>query len=417
MASVSTDNAGRRRILFFDVNGKRRAIRLGKVPMKAAQEICRRVEYLVTAQISNSAVDADTARWVGSIGDDLTKKLAKVGLVAPRSSAALATFVDAYIDGRTDIKPRTRSNMEQTRRYMVDFFGPHRSLNSITMADADAWVIAMKATYAEATVARTLKRARQLYAAAKRARLVSESPFDHIKPGSMDNPDKLFFVSRDMTAKILNACPDAEWRVIIALCRYGGLRCPSELLALRWGDIDWDRDRLLVHSPKLEHCRNKGKRWVPLFPELREHLDYLYHSTPERTVHVIVKTRDAGVNWRTQFERIVQRAGLLIWDRPFQNMRATRETELAATFPLHVVTAWIGNSITTASRHYLSVTDADFTRAVIAGSGAQSGALRSGMEGTGGMGDHENARKALAFQQDSSHAAETIPLRGVEPLF
>ncbi len=29
-----------------------------------------------------------------------------------------------------------------------------------------------------------------------------------------------------------------QWRLIFALSRYGGLRCPSEHLALRWGHID-----------------------------------------------------------------------------------------------------------------------------------------------------------------------------------
>ena len=34
---------------------------------------------------------------------------------------------------------------------------------------------------------------------------------------------------------------DAEWKAIIALARYGGLRTPSETMALRWIDIDWER--------------------------------------------------------------------------------------------------------------------------------------------------------------------------------
>ncbi len=49
--------------------------------------------------------------------------------------------------------------------------------------------------------------------------------------------------------------------------------------------------------------------------------------------------------------------------RLFQNMRASRETELAESNPLHVVTAWIGNSARIAAQHYLQVTDADFDRA------------------------------------------------------
>ncbi len=136
-----------------------------------------------------------------------------------------------------------------------------------------------------------------------------------------------------VTEKLLEAWPDAEWRVIVALCRYGGLRCPSELLALKWRHVDWERERFLVHSSKLEHCRSKGKRWVPLFPELRPYLDALYDEAPEGSQFVIAKTRDVGVNWRTQLERIIVRAGLTSWDRQFQNLRSSCETELAGAFP------------------------------------------------------------------------------------
>jgi hypothetical protein len=36
MASISTDSGGKRRIMFVDAHGKRRQIRLGKVPMRTA---------------------------------------------------------------------------------------------------------------------------------------------------------------------------------------------------------------------------------------------------------------------------------------------------------------------------------------------------------------------------------------------
>ena len=49
--------------------------------------------------------------------------------------------------------------------------------------------------------------------------------------------------------------------------------------------------------------------------------------------------------------------------KPFQNLRSTRETELAETYPIHVVCAWIGNSEAVAAKHYLQVTDEHFERA------------------------------------------------------
>ena len=67
---------------------------------------------------------------------------------------------------------------------------------------------------------------------------------------------------------------------------------------------------------------------------------------------------------RTQFERIIRRAGLEPWPRLFHNLRASRETELAERFPIHVVCAWLGNTPDIARKHYLQITDEHFQRAL-----------------------------------------------------
>ena len=54
-----------------------------------------------------------------------------------------------------------------------------------------------------------------------------------------------------------------------------------------------------------------------------------------------------------------------------QNLRSTRETELAEEHPIHVVCKWLGNSQPVAAKHYLQVTDEHFEKAVeLAGSAA-----------------------------------------------
>src|SRR5262249_51540416 len=65
----------------------------------------------------------------------------------------------------------------------------------------------------------------------------------------------------------------------------------------------------------------------------------------------------------TQLNRIIRRAGLTPWPKPFHNLRATRQTELAERYPIHVVCSWLGNSPTIAREHYLQVTEEHYTRA------------------------------------------------------
>jgi integrase len=228
----------------------------------------------------------------------------------------------------------------------------------------------------------------------------------------MDNRDRLFFVTREMTARIMEACPNAEWRAIIALCRFGGLRCPSELLTLTWQDILWDRNRFQVSSPKLEHAKSMGKRWVPLFPELRPYLEALYDQAEAGTVYVINRTRNGGVNLRTQFKRIIHRAGLTPWERLFQNLRTSRETELAEEYPLHIATEWIGNSVAVAAKHYLQVTEEHFEKAAQATQNpTQYGAESSRGQSQGVV---EVAGKAANLRGSAENGDEPIPPAGRE---
>jgi integrase len=71
--------------------------------------------------------------------------------------------------------------------------------------------------------------------------------------------------------------------LLIALSRFGGLRCPSEHLALRWQDVDWEHKRFRVDSTKT------GERWIPIFPELRPYLEECFERAEEGAVHVITR--------------------------------------------------------------------------------------------------------------------------------
>ena len=144
----------------------------------------------------------------------------------------------------------------------------------------------------------------------------------------------------------------------------GGLRCPSELLLLTWQDVDWERSRIRVHSPKTEHHEGKESRIVPLFPELVPYLREVFEQAEPGSEYVVTRYRSMNYNLRTQLLRIIAKAGLEPWPKLFQNLRSTRETELAEHWPEHVVCAWIGNSKKVAREHYLQVTDEHFRRAI-----------------------------------------------------
>ena len=221
----------------------------------------------------------------------------------------------------------------------------------------------------------------------------------------------MYFITREDAEKVLDACPDAQWRLLFALSRYGGLRCPSEHLALKWEHVNFGEDRLKVESPKTEHHAGGGSRVIPMFPELRPHLDQVWEESGPSDVYVVTRYRNTNTNanLRTQLTRIIQRAGLEPWPKLFQNLRSTRETELVRDYSIHVASSWIGNSPKVALSHYTQITESDF----------QEAAARSAVEGNP-KGEAATASKACtarwrpggSIRQSMTVGTPLRPLRG-----
>ncbi len=222
------------------------------------------------------------------------------------------------------MKPATLINWRHAGRCLVTYFGVQRPLASITAAEARDWERwlrtgeARENRYAKATldeglapntVRKRVSNAKQFIQDAVDRELIARNPFAGLKGAVGGNRERDFFVTREMAANMLDAYPDSQWRLLFALSRFGGLRCPSEHLALRWGDIRWDENRMIVHSPKTAGHEGKGTRVVPLFVELRPYLEQAWDEAEPEAEFVITRYRGANANLRTQLERIVTKAG------------------------------------------------------------------------------------------------------------
>lgn len=363
MASIITRRDGRKAIQFKGLDGKRKTIGLGPISDRKAERFCDRLEELISVVSLGQTLSDDLAAWAKKLAAEIQETLQELGLLQAKASRTLEQFIDEYIATRQDVKPGTAELYKVGKTNLVDFFGAGRELRTITPGDADefcVWLTSKK--YAAATVSRRKKLAKQFFTAAHRKRLVDANPFSDIKAGAQNNRSRDYFVTRDDVAAVLEACPDAEWRAAFACSRFGGMRVPSEFACLTWDDIDWDGKRVHVTSPKTEHHEGKEGRVIPLFPELEKYLDELWDEADEGDVYVSRRyNRTKGrANLITHARRIIKLAGLKPWPKTFHNMRASRETELAQQYPLHVVTAWIGNSTLIAAKHYLQVTEADY---------------------------------------------------------
>lgn len=396
MASISRDENGTRRIQFVAGDGKRRTVRLGAVTAKQAEAVRVRIEQLASALVTG-IMDPEAAAWVKGLDARMHDRLARVGLVPARIRirTTLGGLLAAFFE-TLSVKPGTLTTYAQTRASLEAHFGAGALLTTIGTLEAERWRQAMKESgLSEATVSKRVKTARQVFRRAVKWSMIPANPLDDVKAGAQTNRERMHYVTPDDAAKVLEACPDHEWRLLFALSRFGGLRCPSEHLALTWADVDWAGNRILVRSAKTEGHDGRAYRYVPLFPELLPHLREAFERAEPGATWVVSRYRDRNCNLRTHLRRIIRRAGLAPWPRLFHNLRSSRQTELAERFPIHVVCAWLGNTRAVASDHYLQVTPEHFDAAA-AGVGTLTGSASKAAQNPAHRAVQKAAQQAAA---------------------
>ena len=377
MASLHKQNGNRPgyKLRFRDTSNRQRVLWLGDVSKRNADTIARHVSELERALKGGVAPDIGTAKWANELTGRIRERLAAWGFVGAERKHATGNatrmvepFFAAYIATRTDLKPATKYKYESSAKYFVKYVGANRLLADVTTADVDAWRTwltseALEATedkpvrgLAVSTANKHAKRVKKLFAQAVRAKLISESPAADQRIGPEVNRERDFYIDRATATKVLAKC-DTEWALIFGLCRFAGFRCPTEVLALTWQDVDWDAGRLRIDSVKT------GLRFCPIFPELRPLLDAAYDEAPDRSLHCVRRYQGSETNLRTQLHRILGRAGIVPWPKAFVNLRGSCRTDLQEHFPDHVINTWLGHSSRIAERHYLQTTDGHWEKA------------------------------------------------------
>lgn len=368
MASVVRRPRGRYWISIGSPDGRKRTLRLGKCSRREADQVRLHVEAIDSSRRLGLPVPDLTMSWISQTNEPLRSRLTRCGLAQAHCSCLLAAIADGAFSGRV-LKDSTRVAYATATATLLAHLGADCDVRSVTAADAWAYRDQLRRWgLREATVRRRCGVARDIFSHAVDRRVISVNPFVGIPAAVRGSADRARLVAADDCRRLIDACPDAEWRLMIVLARWGALRVPSELLGLTWSHVDWgDGERpgtVRIKSPKTEHHAGGAGRTIPLFPEIRAALEELFSiRTPSASDHIFADHR--GVNPRTMLGRIAIRAGVDLWPKPFVNMRATRDAELRRDFPAHVVRQWVGHSERVAQEHYLIATDESYIRAAV----------------------------------------------------
>ncbi len=385
------------RVMWYDSSGKRQQIRLGKVSKTQANRVALLIEKLLAAKTLGVAPDPETTRWLEEIGQPLADRLAKVGLMSPRSKRTIKQICEAYLANLV-VKPASRLAVEQAVRDLLQYFGPDRDVAGITPGDAEdfkAWLLRRKSlrekdgrTLSPATVGKRIQSCRAIFRYAVKHQIIHRNPFTDIRLPKADVTARQRYIPVDVVEKLIEVAPSAEWRLLLAMARYLGVRVPSEPFSMTWEDVDWENRRLRIPSPKTA-TSGKSFRVVPLLPRVEQLLSEVWEEAEEGNPYIFAKLRQrdsikaaergfwAKMNLRQELLRLCRKAMIEPWPRLWQNLRSSAETDFSRQFPIHVAAAWLGNTQRVAVKHYLQVTDADYQRAIECG--AKSGAMRREM--------------------------------------
>ncbi|MGI6400849.1 MAG: tyrosine-type recombinase/integrase [Thermoguttaceae bacterium] len=329
------------------------------------REIKDVVERCVVCSETGAKLDRSTFDFLATMTKDLRERFERAGLIEPEADEKLT--VDAMLSAYEKREfPRLSESAQENKgnawKRFFKFFARDVKVAELTKSLARDFADFLDANYSQATRAGTIRDLKRAFNWAKSEELIERNPFDGIPKGSFKNKDREYFVDRDAYARLLDAAPSLEFRVALALWRIGGLR-KEEALRLTWSDVNWERGRLLVHSPKTERYKGRETRIIPLFPELREELDALWdvaEPTGRDEPYVIRHNRTTLTQ---QMERTVFRAGLVRWERLIQNLRSSRAIEVYNEYGALAESVWIGHSVATAQDHYLHLLESDYDKA------------------------------------------------------
>ena len=438
MASVRRTKSGVIEIRFF-VGEYRRSFYPGrKATKKDADSIGAKLDRLAFCVAQSEAPPPRISEWLATLPDRQHGRLAEWGLVTPRhadrtASMTLDDWLKSYImRGRR--KESTVKQLESAARNLRSYFGTEKPIASFTAADAEDFRIWLETEgrerkkdddeneksqgLAKNTVRRRIGRAREFFNLAVRRGIIDSNPFANEVVAVTANAERQFFVPGDWIERCIRQTDCEDWKIMLAFARYAGMRS-HETRIQRWEDIDIPNRQMVVRSNK-----TPPERVCPIFPELLTHL-VRAREMADPGAELVVNRYPADANPATTLKKLIDRAGLTVWPKPMQNMRATRETELIAQYPIKDVASWLGNSAPVAMKHYAMTMKESFNRAIEEGAGgikrvpqnpphklATSG---NQQQSSNDDNDRESAELLPSSADDRHVLSSGMPRAGLEP--
>ena len=335
--------------------------------------------------------DEKSSAWIQQADWELVQRVARLGILSmvctifekrqaeetePQEASVddvltLTEFCRWYLkQRRADCQSSTTKKIKASLNQLCLYCRENESVAGVQDLDAEMafrYQLHRRQTKAEATVSKDIKIAKTAFKYGLNAGKLTINPFADLSAGKDVNPDGHCIIPISDHDLLVEACPDSDWRTILALARLAGLRCPSELTHLKWEDVNWGARRIRITSPKTKHLE-KPERTIPMFERLETALRDHWELTGSKSEYVITSRnlRKSGASLSSRFSSIRERSGVAGFPKPFRNMRLSAVNDVCRIPGItpKTIARWFGHDIKTALKHYNRVTKQDFDRAL-----------------------------------------------------
>ena len=363
------------------VNGRdaRKLITIGEMSRSEAVAAKLHIEHLHECQRLSAVPSIRTRRWLESLELKVHNRIAKKGLCEYRCDEQTKTvggLCKHFLDWKNkDMASSSIEVYQKSIRMLTHYFGDGRDITTILPAEMDdffRWVYKKgrlvgteyKRPLAPTTASRRCQNVQSIFHRAERQQWIDSvayhAMFDRMPRQTRMNPDRQHWVDAETVQHVIDkGAMNNEQRLIFALGRWGGIRMPSELIQIRWSDVDRETEKIRVTAPKQRSNPHRIERWIPLWPEIRRYLDIAFDEAPPREEFIIVSHRSkhtsahAGLFLAACFRANVTKSRRdRPWPKLWTNMRSTRATELRKEYAPDVVDYWMNHSAKVSKDHY-----------------------------------------------------------------
>jgi integrase len=213
--------------------------------------------------------------------DRLRRKKYGLDEIEPPKSMRFEDFAKEYLENYAEKKKSKKSYYYQVDRLKKFFSG--KTLNSITIDDVEMYQKERANKVSNATVNRELACLSGIFTYAIKKRRISYNPVRQVERDE-EEPKERRALTNDEVERLLNVIEESEspyLKAFVKIALNTGMR-PSEILSLKWKDIDFTNRFIRIEKSKTDKKNNikrKG-RDVPL------------NNVAESAIKSIKKTHD-----------------------------------------------------------------------------------------------------------------------------